>query len=338
MIRRPCCECSPPQDSGWAGKCRGARVLRRPARPERPARHPHLPGHHDLRRTGERSRRARHHDRASSAASTSSTRRRCTPCRRARRPSAPPRPSWAAGSPPPGMRKKVVLATKVAGPSRGMPWVREGEGSPARTSLRPAKPRCAACRPTSSTCTRSTGPSATCPASARSTTTRKRKRKTSIHEQLEAMKKLVRRARCAPSACRTRRPTACTSSCASPSSTTCRAWRRCRTRTRLVSRGLDNGLDETMHRLGVSLLAYSPLAFGLLTGKYDQSGLDGPTCAKARMSKFESHAQAALGPSRGAGGGAPLQRTGPRDTASRPRAWRWPGATPSGAWPAPSSA
>ncbi|MET1537087.1 aldo/keto reductase, partial [Burkholderia sola] len=28
----------------------------------------------------------------------------------------------------PGARAKVVLATKVAGPSRGMPWVREGLG------------------------------------------------------------------------------------------------------------------------------------------------------------------------------------------------------------------
>ena len=32
----------------------------------------------------------------------------------------------------------------------------------------------------------------------------------------------------------------------------------------VVSRALENGLDETMHRLDVSLLAYSPLAFGLL--------------------------------------------------------------------------
>ena len=44
-----------------------------------------------------------------------------------------------------------------------------------------------------------------------------------------------------------------------------------------------------MHRLGVSLLAYSPLAFGLLTGKYDASGLTGPTApAQARIAKFES--------------------------------------------------
>ena len=57
----------------------------------------------------------------------------------------------------------------------------------------------------------------------------------------------------------------------------------------LVNRAVDNGLDETMHRLGVSLLAYSPLAFGLLTGKYDSSGTTGPLApAEGRIAKFES--------------------------------------------------
>lgn len=57
----------------------------------------------------------------------------------------------------------------------------------------------------------------------------------------------------------------------------------------LLNRTVENGLDETMHRLNVSLLAYSPLAFGLLTGKYDASGLTGPGApAQARISKFES--------------------------------------------------
>ena len=57
----------------------------------------------------------------------------------------------------------------------------------------------------------------------------------------------------------------------------------------LVSRGLENGLDETMHRLDVSLLAYSPLAFGLLTGKYDASGIDGPdTPRDGRIGRYES--------------------------------------------------
>ena len=37
----------------------------------------------------------------------------------------------------------------------------------------------------------------------------------------------------------------------------------------LTNRTVDNGMDEMMYRTGVSLLAYSPLAFGALTGKYD---------------------------------------------------------------------
>ena len=57
----------------------------------------------------------------------------------------------------------------------------------------------------------------------------------------------------------------------------------------LINRTVENGLDETMHRLGVSLLAYSPLGFGLLTGKYDQAGID-PTesTREARLARFES--------------------------------------------------
>lgn len=57
----------------------------------------------------------------------------------------------------------------------------------------------------------------------------------------------------------------------------------------LLNRTVENGLDETLHRLNVSLLAYSPLSFGLLTGKYDATGLTGPGApAQARLTKFES--------------------------------------------------
>jgi aryl-alcohol dehydrogenase-like predicted oxidoreductase len=57
----------------------------------------------------------------------------------------------------------------------------------------------------------------------------------------------------------------------------------------LLNRTYENGLDETCHRLKVSLLAYSPLAFGLLTGKYDASGITGPQAPQgARISGYES--------------------------------------------------
>lgn len=66
----------------------------------------------------------------------------------------------------------------------------------------------------------------------------------------------------------------------------------------LINRTVENGLDETMHRLGVSLLAYSPLGFGLPTGKYDQAGTSaeqGPksarisTCDTARQQRWSRH-------------------------------------------------
>jgi aryl-alcohol dehydrogenase-like predicted oxidoreductase len=57
----------------------------------------------------------------------------------------------------------------------------------------------------------------------------------------------------------------------------------------LINRTVENALDESLFRLGVSLLAYSPLAFGLLTGKYDECGFFGDKVPKeARIAKFES--------------------------------------------------
>jgi aryl-alcohol dehydrogenase-like predicted oxidoreductase len=55
----------------------------------------------------------------------------------------------------------------------------------------------------------------------------------------------------------------------------------------LLNRSVDNGLDETMQRAQVPLLAYSPLAFGLLSGKYDAAGLADPA-KPGRLSIFAS--------------------------------------------------
>jgi aryl-alcohol dehydrogenase-like predicted oxidoreductase len=57
----------------------------------------------------------------------------------------------------------------------------------------------------------------------------------------------------------------------------------------LLNRTFDNALDETCHRLQVSLLAYSPLGFGALTGKYDLTGFDGEGApSQGRIAKYES--------------------------------------------------
>jgi len=57
----------------------------------------------------------------------------------------------------------------------------------------------------------------------------------------------------------------------------------------LINRVFEFGLSEIVHRENLALLAYSPLAFGLLTGKYDVSGVDGPDAPKeGRIAKYES--------------------------------------------------
>ena len=56
----------------------------------------------------------------------------------------------------------------------------------------------------------------------------------------------------------------------------------------LTNRTVDNGLDEALHRCGVSLLAYSPLAFGALTGKYDEVGLHDAHRKPGRLALFDS--------------------------------------------------
>lgn len=56
----------------------------------------------------------------------------------------------------------------------------------------------------------------------------------------------------------------------------------------LVNRTVDNGLDEVLYRQNVGLLAYSPLAFGLLTGKYDATGIHSADAPKGRLSVYDA--------------------------------------------------
>lgn len=55
----------------------------------------------------------------------------------------------------------------------------------------------------------------------------------------------------------------------------------------LINRSVENALDETLYREQVALLAYSPLGFGLLTGKYDETGFDAPGAPAGRMTLYE---------------------------------------------------
>jgi len=191
----------------------------------------------------------------------------------------------------PGLREKLVIATKVAGPSRGMPWIRGGKGDLTGADI-----------------------IAACDGSLRRLKTdvidlyqlhwptravpmfggmyynpAHDKAVTSIHEQLEALGQLVQAGKVRAVGLSNETPYGVHEFVRLAEQHGLPRVASVQNVYSLISRALENGLDETMHRLGVSLLAYSPLAFGLLTGKYDESGIDGPAAPKeGRIAKYES--------------------------------------------------
>ena len=199
---------------------------------------------------------------------------------------------WFAARP--GVRERVVLATKVAGPSRNMDWVRKGSRNLTKAEILQA-----------------------CDDSLHRLKTdhidlyqihwpnrnvpmfggiyfdpAKDEAFSSITEQLEAMATLVKAGKVRHLGLSNETP-----------------WGVCefvrvaeqqglprivsvQNPYALVNRVVDNGLDETLHRTGVSLLAYSPLGFGTLTGKYDgPAGVDPAKPEVGRIARFESMRQ-----------------------------------------------
>lgn len=184
----------------------------------------------------------------------------------------------------PGVRDNVVLATKVAGPARGMPWLRAevskaGIVEACEASLRrlqtdvidlyqihwparnvpafgvlyfdPAKDRPCA----------------------------------SVQEQLEAMADLVKAGKIKAVGLSNETPYGVHEFVRLAEQHGLPRVATVQNPYCLINRSYENGLDESCHHLGVSLLAYSPLGFGLLSGKYDETGLVGDA---GRMAIYES--------------------------------------------------
>ena len=196
--------------------------------------------------------------------------------------------NWFAKNP--GAREKLVVATKVAGPSRGMPWVREGKGLTPQDIVASCEGSLRRLQTNVIDLYQIHWPERHVPAfGTMYYDPAKETSETPIHAQLEALAGLVKGGkvryvglsnetaygvhefvRLAEQHGLPRVATVQNPYC-------------------LVNRTWENALDETCHRLNVSLLAYSPLAFGLLTGKYDDSGTTGPDAPKgARIASYES--------------------------------------------------
>lgn len=195
---------------------------------------------------------------------------------------------WLAARP--GMRQKIVLATKVAGPSRGMPWVREGAGMTQEDIVASCEASLRRLQTDAIDLYQIHWPERNAPAFGQIYyDPAKERTKTSIYEQLEALQRLVRQGKVRFIGLSNETPYGVHEFVRLAEQYDLPRVATVQNPYCLVSRGVDNGLDETLHRLGVSLLAYSPLGFGLLTGKYDESGTDGPQSPRdARIGKYES--------------------------------------------------
>jgi len=196
--------------------------------------------------------------------------------------------NWFAKNP--GVRDKLVLATKVAGPSRGMPWVREGGGLTARDIAASCEGSLKRLKTDVIDLYQIHWPERTVPVFGQMYyDPGKERTETSIHEQLEALAGLVKQGKVRHVGLSNETPYGVHEFVRLAQEHQLPRIATVQNVYCLLSRGLENGLDETMHRLDVSLLAYSPLAFGLLTGKYDEPGIDGPgTPRNARIGKFET--------------------------------------------------
>ena len=195
--------------------------------------------------------------------------------------------NWFANKP--GARQKVVLATKVAGPSRGMPWVREGTGMTPQDILNSCDASLKRLQTDVIDLYQIHWPERHVPAfGAMYFDPTKAAIETSIHEQLEAMAKLVQSGKVRYIGLSNETPYGTHEFVRLAEQHGLPRVMTVQNPYCLVNRTFDNAMDETCHRLGVSLLAYSPLGFGSLTGKYDQTGLEGAGAPMGRLAKYES--------------------------------------------------
>lgn len=191
--------------------------------------------------------------------------------------------SWLKKS---GMRSKIVLATKAAGPSRGISWIRNGESDFDAINLRAAVD--------SSLKRLQTDyidlyqlhwPSRNAPIFGQiAFDPGKERTSIAIEETLSALAELIKAGKIRHIGVSNETPWG-----------VCEFIKQAETRGlprivsiqnayNLVNRSFESGLDEACFRENIGLLAYSPLAFGQLTAKY----LDNPK-AHGRLTIFPAN-------------------------------------------------
>jgi aryl-alcohol dehydrogenase-like predicted oxidoreductase len=195
---------------------------------------------------------------------------------------------WLAARP--GARQRIVLATKIAGPARGMDWIRQGSDS-----LKPAD-FVQACDDSLRRLQTDVidlyqihWPNRNVPAfGSVYLDPAKDRETTSIQVQLEALAGLVKAGKVRQVGLSNETPWGLSEFLRQSELHGLPRVVSVQNPYALVNRVVDNGLDETLLRNNVGLLAYSPLGFGALTGKYDEVGFDASRPELGRIARFET--------------------------------------------------
>ena len=194
---------------------------------------------------------------------------------------------WLAARP--GAREQIVLASKVAGPSRGMPWIRAGKGMTAADIVASCEGSLRRLQTEVIDLYQIHWPERHVPAfgnlyyePANEVT------QTSIHTQLETLAQLVAQGKIKQIGLSNETPYGVHEFVRLAEQYGLPRVLSVQNPYCLINRSWDNAMDETCDRLGVGLLAYSPLGVGLLTGKYDASGIYGPDAPQGTRLSYPS--------------------------------------------------
>jgi aryl-alcohol dehydrogenase-like predicted oxidoreductase len=194
---------------------------------------------------------------------------------------------WLAARP--GARQALVLASKVAGPSRGMPWIREGKGMTAQDIATSCEGSLRRLQTDVIDLYQIHWPERHVPAFGTLYYDRAQEvSQTSIHEQLEALAKLVQQGKVRHIGLSNETPYGVHEFVRLAEQYGLPRVASVQNPYGLINRSWENGMDESCDRLEVGLLAYSPLGVGLLTGKYDQTGISGPNAPQGTRLSYPS--------------------------------------------------
>ncbi len=193
--------------------------------------------------------------------------------------------SWLAKNP--AQRQNIVLASKVAGPARGWEWIRGG-GAPDRKSVVAACD--ASLKRLQTDCIdlyQIHWPSRNIPLFGTIYFDRAAEREVpSIHEVLEGMGELVKAGKIRYLGLSNETPWGVLEFSRLAQQHGLPRVTSVQNAYSLLNRHVENGLDEVSFREQVGVLAYSPLGFGRLTGKYDKGGFDKAGKPLGRLTHF----------------------------------------------------